>query len=225
MSDWTPAACRLGFWSALSVAVLDVAYVLTGVVWLLSGGFGSSAPLEPKEPYLTILEFLLFVSVPALVVVAAAVHAYAEPAKKTCALAALAFMTAFATVTCGVHVARLIVLRQLPAGEALEFSMLRLYPWPSMVLALDLLAWDLFLGLALLLASSAFTGRGQLPAAVRGGTILAGALCLLGFIGPLTGEMRVQFLAIAGYAFVLPATCALMALLFRRADGESHGRS
>jgi hypothetical protein len=217
VNAWTRSERRLGFWSASSVALLDVVYVLTGVVWLVSGGSESSKPLEPKEPYLSILEFLLFLSVPPLVALAAALHAYAEPMKKTSALAALAFMTAFATVTCGVHVVRLIVLRQLPAGEALEPSILRLYPWPSILLALDLLAWDLFLGLALLFACRVFTGRGRLHAAIRIGTMSSGVLCLVGFIGPLTGEMRVQFLAIAGYAFVLPATCALMALLFRRA--------
>ncbi len=213
---WTRSERRLGFWSALSVALLDVVYVLTGVVWLFSGGLRAAEPLEPREPYLSILEFLLFVSVPALVVVMVAVHAHAEPTRKTSALAALAFTTAFATVTCSVHAARLIILRQLPAGDALESSVLRLYPWPSMLLALDLLAWDLFLGLALLFACRVFAGPGCLRAAVRVGTLLSGALCLTGFLGPLTGEMRVQFLAIAGYAFVLPATCALMALLFSR---------
>ena len=220
MSEWTPAVRRLGSGCALSVAVLDLAYVLTGVAWLVAGGHRAPEPLQPEEPYISILETLLFFSVPPLVVVAAVAHAYAPPAKRAGALAALAFMTAFAVVTCGVHATRLIVVLQLPPRHSIDLDVLRLYPWPSILLAVDLLAWDFFLGLALLLLAPAFSrGSGRLETAARQGLILAGALCLAGFAGPLTGEMRAQYLAIAGYAFVLPATCAVIARVFARATG------
>jgi len=220
MNEWTPAVRRLGGGCALSVAVLDLAYVLTGVAWLASGGLRSPEPLQPAEPYLTILETLLFFSVPPLVVVAAAAHAYAPSTKRAGALASLAFMTAFAVVTCGVHATRLIVVRQLPASDSIDLDVLRLYPWPSVLLAVDLLAWDFFLGLALLLlAPTVSRGSGRLETVARRGLTLAGGLCLVGFVGPLTGEMRVQYLAIAGYAFVLPASCAVLARVFARATG------
>lgn len=216
MSVWTSAERRLGFWSALSVALLGVAYFVTGLVWLVSGGWRSPEPFQPAEPFLAVLEFLLLLSAPVLVVLSAAVHAYAPPDRKTSALAALAFMTAFAALTGGVHFVQLAVARHLPAAAASELSVLRLYPWPSMALALDLLAWDLFLGLALLLTAPVFTG-GKLPAAVRVSTMLSGALCVVGFLGPLLGDMRLQFLAISGYAVGLPVACALLAILFSRA--------
>ena len=45
---------------------------------------------------------------------------------------------------------------------------------------------------------------------------LAGALCLTGTLGPASGEMRLQGIAIVGYAGVLPVACALLARQFAR---------
>jgi hypothetical protein len=211
VNEWSPAARRLGFWSALSVAFLGAVYLVTGLAWLAFGGLDAPDPLQPGEPYLWILEFILLLTAPPLVVLAAAVHAYAPAGQKTGTLAALAFMTSFAVLTGGVHFARLAVGRQAVA----DAGILRLYPWPSVALGLDLVAWDLFLGLALLFAAPAFTGC-KLANAVRIGSTLSGALCVFGFFGLLLGDMRLQFLAIAGYAVGLPVVCALLAVLFRR---------
>jgi hypothetical protein len=86
--------------------------------------------------------------------------------------------------------------------------------WPSTAYALELLAWDLFLGLSLLFAAPVFRA-GKLEGAVRVGFYAAGTLCLVGILGPASGDMRLQFIAVAGYAGVLPAVCLLLALLFR----------
>src|SRR5207302_5888699 len=99
VSSWTPPARRLGYWSALSVALVGGAYVLTGVIWLVVAGFRSPEPLQPSEPFLSILELLILLSVPALVALMAAVHAYAPHEPKAAAQAALAFMSMFATPT------------------------------------------------------------------------------------------------------------------------------
>jgi hypothetical protein len=78
-----------------------------------------------------------------------------------------------------------------------------------------LLAWDLFLGLSLLFAAPVFQG-GKLEDAVRIGLYVGGALCITGILGPATGDMRLQFIAIVGYAGVLPIVSLLLVLLFRR---------
>ena len=86
--------------------------------------------------------------------------------------------------------------------------------WPNLALTLDLLAWDLFFGLSMLFASRVFNGSG-LHYKVRIGMRLSGILCVGAMLGPLTGEMRIQWLGIVGYAFVLPATCVFLSKLFR----------
>ena len=51
---------------------------------------------------------------------------------------------------------------------------------------------------------------------IRAGMILGGLLCLLGVSGPASGDLRFQYPAIFGYAFVFPFVCLLLAILFSR---------
>ena len=206
---------RLGFWSALSVFAIGVAYLLTGIAWFVAGGSNSPEPMQPTEPYLAILEILILLSAPVLVVLMVAVHAYAPHGRKSWALAALAFMIIFALLTSSAHFVQLTVVRQLRSANLPVPDILRFNPWPSIVLALDLFAWDFFLGLSLLFAAPVFVGGG-LHAAVRAGLLLGGTLCVAGVFGPGLGQMQLQYLATFGYAVVLPITCALLAILFRK---------
>ena len=82
-------------------------------------------------------------------------------------------------------------------------------------LGLDLIAWDMFFGLAMLFAAPAFRGD-LLEAVIRGGLRLGGGLCLLGVLAQAVGKLWSQWPAILGYAVVFPAVCALVIVLFRR---------
>jgi hypothetical protein len=86
-------------------------------------------------------------------------------------------------------------------------------------MSLDLLAWDFFLGLGLVFAAPAFRGKGT-AGRVRVSLILAGTLCLTGTLGPASGNLRIQYLGIVGYAFALPVACLLLAMLFRQAQAS-----
>lgn len=215
MRPWTPADRQTGLWSALSVVLIAGAYVLTGVAWVVFGGSEAPQRLEPTDPYLAILEALIVLLTPAMIAVMASVHAYASPERKTCALVALALTTACAALTAAIHVLNLTVVRRLPEGDP-RLALVQLYPWPGLLLGLDLVAWDLFFGLAMLFAAPAFRGD-QLEALIRGGMRLSGGLCLVGVLAQATGNLWLQWPAILGYAFVFPAVCALLSVLFRRA--------
>ena len=45
-------------------------------------------------------------------------------------------------------------------------------------------------------------------------------VCVLAALAPATGEMQIQWLGIVGYAFVLPVTSVLLALLFAQTHQE-----
>ncbi len=146
----------------------------------------------------------------------AAIYAYAPPDHKTFALTALAFIVVFSVLTFGVHFASLTVGRQIDSRvTSLLSQQLSFGQWPTLALALDLLSRDFFLGLALLFAATVFKGDG-LPKRVRVSMIVGGTLSAAGTLGPALGQLHIQYLGIAGYAFVLPVTCALLAFLFRR---------
>jgi hypothetical protein len=194
---------RLGFCSASALCVIGVAYVGTLAVGFASAGF--ARPIV--DPVLAAMEILTLLSAPILVVLMAAVHAYAAPQHKVHSSIAFAFMVLMAGLTSSVHFVELTAVRQSATASL---------TWPSTAYALELLAWDIFLGLSLIFAAPVFTA-GKLESAGRAGLYGAGTLCVVGVLGPTSGEMRLQFIAVAGYAGVLPAVFLLLAMLFRRA--------
>ena len=129
--------------------------------------------------------------------------------------AALAFGVIFAALTAAVHFVGLTTGRQ--SGE---WSLV----WPSVAYAVELLAWDVFLGLALICAAPAL-GPGRLANRAKWVLVLAGALCLLGTIGPLAGDMALQRVGIVGYGLVLPVGWALLAGVLRTAAKNDRGES
>ena len=194
---------RMGWWSASALFAIGIAYAIVVVVGMRSSGL--SEPIV--DPILAIMEVLTLASAPLLVVLMSAVHDTTGAGDRSYAVAALAFMVIMAGLTSTVHFVGLTALRQLGSGELV---------WPSEQYAIELLAWDVFLGLSLLFAAGTFRGGG-LKRAIRVACLTTGLLCLLGTLGPATGHMRLQFIAVTGYGIGLPVTSLLFAIHFKRA--------
>jgi hypothetical protein len=171
--------------------------------------------LAPTDPYLAILETLLVLLAPVMIVLMVSVHAYVPRGQRAFTRVALALTTVAAGLTCSIHFMQLTAVRRLAAQGAPGLAPVQFYPWPSPVFALDLLVWDLFLGLALLFAAPAFRGD-RLHDVVRVGMRLSGGLCVAGLLGPALGDLRLQYLGILGHAGGFPAVCALLGILFRK---------
>ena len=210
---WSEADQRTGVWAAGALGVIGLVYVATGALGVAMRPAGLPL-LAQVDPYLAVLEVLIVLSAIALLVMMAALRAYAGPRAALNARLAFAFTLAFAVMTLATHFVSLTVGRQLAASHPALVAQLS-FGWPTVNLALDLLAWDLVLGLALLFAAPVFRGSG-LSALVRRTAWLAGTLCLIGLAGPLSGRMDFQLAAIAGYAFVLPVLCVMIAFRFAR---------
>lgn len=194
---------RLGFLAA-------AAFLLVAVAYATAVGFGvARAGLAQPivDPVLWIMEVLTLSSALLIVVLLAAIHALAVPERKIFGVIALSFGAIFAGLTCAVHFVA------LTAGRQTDFTALL---WPSTLYAVELLAWDVFLGLALLFAAPVFNGNGR-QAAIRWMLSLTGALCLAGVLGPILNNMAVQRIGMVGYGVALPITCVLLALSFRDA--------
>jgi hypothetical protein len=218
MNSGTPTDRRIGRWAAITVVAIAVAYITTGTIWLVPNiNRVTIQTLAPSEPYLTIMEILMLLLNPAMVVLFAAIHVYAPSNKKTCSLAAFGFLLLLVAITGVVHFIHLTVIRRTTSAvtaEAFAFYHSR-GDGHSPMFAAEMLGWDFFFGLALLFAAPVFKGD-RLQAAIRTGLIVSGLLCLVGFSGPASGDMRFQVLAILGYAFGFPLVCLLLAKLFGR---------
>ena len=201
-------ANTFGTWSALAVFIVGVAYVVT-----LAIGFAVHGLNEPiVDPILAVMEVLTMVSALAMVILMAAIHDRAPPHRRIHGVIALSFTVLFAGITSAVHFVELTAIRQTESGGIV---------WPSPEYAAELLAWDLFLGLALLFAAPVFENRG-VERGVRRGLLITGTLCVAGIVGPVVGNMRLQLIGVFGYAVALPVVSFMLVRLFR--DTPSYSR-
>lgn len=210
--EFSATARRIGISSALSVVVLDVAYAVTLTIGFLSL---ESPQQQIGDPMFTILEVLIIAMMPVMVSLMAAVHALAPPHAKTLSLIAVVFMALLAGITCSVHFAILTLSRQEAFAGQSWLPLFLSFKWPSVVYALDILAWDFFFPLSVLLAAPTFGGS-RLASSIRALLIASGVLALAGLSGAATGDMQMRNIGIIGYLGVFLVASGLLAILFHR---------
>lgn len=124
------------------------------------------------------MEVLIVVTAPLYVAVMVAVHAYAARDVKAYSLTALVFMIVCAGITSSVHFVMLTVGRQVEFTSVSWMPLFLSFKWPSVVYALDILAWDWFYGLSMLFAAPVFKG-GKLETAVLAEVLVSASLIIL----------------------------------------------
>lgn len=210
--DFSATTRRLGLGAAVGVVALDVAYAITLVVGLLS----LKSPEQPiGDPMFTILEVLILLLMPAMMALMAALHAWAPQERRALSLVALVFMGLLAGVTGGVHFSILALSRQAAFAGPPWSTVVFPFRWPSVVYALDILAWDVFFPLSMFFAAPVLTGS-RLADWIRRLMIASGLLALAGLSGVAAGDMQLRNIGIVGYLGVFLVVAALSAILFHR---------
>jgi hypothetical protein len=200
--------------AAFSVFILGVAYATVTALGFLS----LESPQDPiGYPYVTLMELLVFPLAAAYLVTVVAIHTCARPAARIYSLTGLAFMTTSVTITTSVHFLVLTVGPQIESTGAPWAPSVFSFTWPSVLYALDILAWDWFFALSLLFVSFVFTD-GKLERTVRVLLLVSAVLSLVGLVGVPLADMQVRNIGIVGYAVVSPVAFLLIALLFGRAQ-------
>ena len=190
---------RAGTWSALTLFAVGVLYAV-----VLIFGIATTGLRDPIGGWvLDVMETLTLLSAPLIVILFSAIHTSAAPEAKVFTLAAFAFAASAGALTAAVHFVGLTALQQL-GRQGIS--------WPSELYAIELLAWDLFLGLALISASPAFAASDR---TLHHLLLATGGLCVLGGAGPLLGLMPLQFIGVLCYGALLPITAFLLARRFR----------
>ncbi len=197
---------------ASSVAVLCLVYAVVLACGLLT--LPSSAhPIQ--DPWFTAMELLILAIAPAMVGFTVVLHARAADARKAFGAAGVAFMSICAALTCSVHFG-IQTLGRAPGFAGAPWSeQVFAFRWPSVVYALDVLAWDFFFALAALCTAATLEGEGRVRSARR--LMYASAvLAFVGLAGVPLGDMHVRNVGIAGYAVAFPLAAALLASVYRR---------
>ena len=196
---------KLGFWAAVTVVVIGLVYVVVLIAGITQAGVDT--PIT--DPILAVMEGLTILSALAILIAVAAVYQLAPADHKLFGLIALIFISLFTGMTSTVHFLELTISRQTGTAEIV---------WPSQSYAAELLAWDGFLGLALIFLSFVFTSN-RSDNVIFYSFLISGILTLSGIIGPLTGNMQLQRIGIVGYAIVLPIAFYFLARMFQREMG------
>ncbi|WHU00853.1 MULTISPECIES: hypothetical protein [unclassified Sphingomonas] len=190
-----PVLRQLGIVSGFAVAGLSLAYLLVLAIGLATLP-ERDAPIG--QPWFGAMEILILLLVPFLLGLATAVRGTGLAPRFT--RPALPLMAAALALTSVVHLSILA----LGAEDA--------FAWPSLPYMLDILAWDGFFAVAVLLMAPAFRGEVTIYRLLLG----SGALALLGLLGPLSGVMPLRMIGVIGYALVFPIAAALIARWFSR---------
>jgi hypothetical protein len=209
----TRGLLRFGMWCAWSLAALYLGYLTA----LFAGGVAVGVP---TEPYLAIAEILTLVGAIIQVSLIATIHECAPPRAKPLTLMALGWMMVMAALTAAVHFVQLTVARRIDVAATPGLARVFGWEWPSLLYAVELLAWHLLFGLSLVFAASAFRGRGA-EAAVRIGLRTTGFLCIVGLVGPAVGNLNWRMIGAFGYGFVFPVVCVVIGLVFKHAASSS----
>jgi len=213
---FTAIARGLGIYSAAATVILLVAYAVTLAVGLAS----LKSPQQPiGDPMFTILEVLIILMMPAMVALMVAVHAWVPTHAKTLTLTSVVFMGLLAGVTSIVHFCILTLSRQPEFARQSWLPLVLSFNWPSVVYALDILAWDIFFPLSMLFAAPVFGGS-RLAGWIRVLMIASGVLSLAGLSGVVSGDMQLRNIGIVGYLGVFLVVATLLAVLFYRTTSK-----
>ena len=179
---------------------LGIFYAIVTTLGLLS----LKSPLDTiGDPYFTIMEILSILISLLMAISMVAVHYYTSPVDRFFSLIALIFMFIAAGITSSVHFI-ILSLRQYLALEQLQnVSFFFSFQWPSVVYALDILAWDLFFGLSMLFVAPVFK-KERFGKNLKVLLIFCGILSLIGLIGVPLQNMQIRNIGIIGYAVVGP---------------------
>ena len=206
------SAKLMGIMSAAVVLIAGVAYAA-----VLTFGYASLASPDAPigEPYFTAMEVLILILAPAVVSLLAAVHAWAPRDCKGLSLVALSFAAMLATITSSVHFLILTLSGEPGFTDPAVANAFLAFSWPSVVYALDILAWDIFFALSMLFAAPVFVGDG-INRAIRNIMIASGVLALAGLLGVAVNDMAIRNIGIAGYLGAFLIVDGLLLALFLR---------
>lgn len=185
---------------------LGILYVIITTIGLLS----LKSPNDTiADPYFTIMEILSILIALLMAVSMVGVHYYANEGDRYFSLVALVLMFIATGITSCVHFVILSVRQTAVAEQLPDYSFFFSFRWPSLVYALDILAWDLFFGISMLFAAPVFKD-GRLERALRTLLIICGVFSLAGLIGLPLQNMQVRNIGIIGYALLGPIAFLLI---------------
>lgn len=198
MTNVKPAH-RLGFYLSCFNLLMGVIYLGLIIAASLSGG------LPPSEPYQSLISAVTFLSIPGLILLWVVVHQVTPKEKQVFSLASLVLMTIFATLTSiNRYTALTVVSQAMRMGKTDGLEWFLPYGWPSIMAAIEVLAWGFYYGLACLCLAPVYV-NGKLERAIFWTLIASGVCSLISTIGQALNSVPLNMVGILawGPGFIL----------------------
>lgn len=124
--------------------------------------------------------------------------------------AMLVFLSCVCALTGAAHIINITVTRKLMAEGVEVPAYFQIGQWPSAEMAVDYLAWGLFMGLALLCIGMPILENDKRRKAMKIVALISGILCIGGFCGAVMINENIWYIAILGYGIGIPVLCVQM---------------
>jgi hypothetical protein len=208
-----PELRRMGIWGGGVLSLFGLIYMgLVAASMIAAGGF------LPGEPYQTIIHILVIIMAAWMVFLWAVLYRAAPAAKKPLALTSFAMVVALAVLTSiNRYVALTVVHQGLAAGSQPGLQWFLPYSWPSVMLAIEILAWGLFLGLACL-SLAPVVRAGRFGRALFWVLLATGGLSLCAALAQIVNSVALSVAGLAGWGPGLTTVAILLTLWFRNAE-------
>ena len=200
---------KLGYWVSFVEIVLAVAYLAAVAAMFITG------TIPPAEPYISIVSVVSLASAPLFVFLWAILHNTAPSETRIFTQTSLALIVIFATLTSiNRYVALTVVRQSMDMGITDGLNWFMPYGWPSIMAAMEVLAWGFFLGLAFLFLAPTFR-KGRLELAIFWTLIISGILALVAVLGQVMNSVVLNMVGIIAWGPGLVVLFSLLASWFR----------
>jgi hypothetical protein len=207
-----PSIHKLGYWTAISGIVLTLIYL--GAVT----GMFISGTIPPAEPFISIISVVSLASVPIFIFLWVLLNNTISPDKRIFTQTSLALIVIFATLTSiNRYIAMTVVRQSMDTGITDGLNWFMPYGWPSIMAALEVLAWGFFLGLAMFALAPAFRA-GKLEHTIFWTLFISGFFSLIAVLGQVLNSALLNMLGIIAWGPGLLLLFSLLAFWFRNSE-------
>jgi hypothetical protein len=202
---------RFGFWLALLNLAGGLLYFTLVALAALAGG------LPPAEPYQTLISAVTFLSVPGILLLWVTLRRLAPAPRQLFSQASLVMIVIFAALTSLNRYTSLTVVPQaLALGQTDGLGWFQPYGWPSIMAAMEVLAWGFYFGLACLCLVPVFWKSDRLEKAIAWVLLASGGLSLISALGQVLNNIPLNLLGILAWGPGFAALMILWMAWFRR---------
>jgi hypothetical protein len=205
----TVGAPRIGYWLSLFSVLLGLAYLGLAIAALASGTF------PPAGLCQTLMNVVIMLTIPSVVLLWVVVHQVTPAGKQVFSLGSLVLLAIFATPTSiNRYNALTIVPQAMTMGRTEGLQWFLPYGGPSIMVAMEMLSWGIYYGLACLCLAPVFGGN-RLEKAISWTLIASGGLSFVSILGQVLNNVLLSMPGVLAWGPGLILLTVLLALWFR----------